>query len=139
MSTSTENFLITAHGWVATPFRYNTFIKGVGCDCVGLLAGIMKDMKIFPNLVADFKQYTAKEVDLQKIFDNNFKKIQKIELGSVLLFRQGSSIWHVAIVSSMNQNGQTYLLHASQKLKKVSISQLTNDLHKRLIGIYIIP
>ncbi len=38
--------LAAARGWVGTPFRHQGRLKGVGVDCVGLVAGVARDVGI---------------------------------------------------------------------------------------------
>lgn len=33
-----------ARGWVGTPYRHQASRKGVGCDCLGLLRGVWREM-----------------------------------------------------------------------------------------------
>ncbi|MBM6592368.1 C40 family peptidase [Microvirga pudoricolor] len=32
----------TARGWIGTPYRHQASLKGVGCDCLGLLRGVWR-------------------------------------------------------------------------------------------------
>src|SRR5271154_4450439 len=34
----------TAASWIGTPFVHQASLKGVGCDCVGLVAGVANDL-----------------------------------------------------------------------------------------------
>lgn len=33
-----------ARSWIGTPYRHQASLKGVGCDCLGLLRGIWRDL-----------------------------------------------------------------------------------------------
>ncbi len=33
-----------ARGWVGTPYRHQASLKGVGCDCLGLIRGVWRDI-----------------------------------------------------------------------------------------------
>lgn len=32
-----------ARGWIGTPYRHQASLKGVGCDCLGLLRGVWRE------------------------------------------------------------------------------------------------
>jgi NlpC/P60 family putative phage cell wall peptidase len=32
-----------ARGWIGTPYQHQASLKGVGCDCLGLLRGVWRD------------------------------------------------------------------------------------------------
>jgi NlpC/P60 family putative phage cell wall peptidase len=33
-----------ARGWIGTPYRHQASLRGVGCDCLGLLRGVWRDL-----------------------------------------------------------------------------------------------
>ncbi len=33
-----------ARGWIGTPYRHQASLKGVGCDCLGLLRGVWREV-----------------------------------------------------------------------------------------------
>ncbi len=37
-----ERIVAEARGWIGTPYRHQASLKGVGCDCLGLLRGIWR-------------------------------------------------------------------------------------------------
>jgi NlpC/P60 family putative phage cell wall peptidase len=38
--TTREAFLAEARAWIGTPFRHGTALRGLGCDCLGLVVGV---------------------------------------------------------------------------------------------------
>lgn len=39
----------TAREWLGTPFHHQARVKGVGVDCVGLLIGVARELKLVPE------------------------------------------------------------------------------------------
>ena len=37
-----ENIVAEARTWIGTPYRHQASLKGVGCDCLGLLRGVWR-------------------------------------------------------------------------------------------------
>ena len=42
--TSREHIVEIARTWLGTPYIHQASLKGVGCDCLGLLRGVWKDL-----------------------------------------------------------------------------------------------
>ncbi len=38
-----ERIVAAARGWIGTPYRHQAALKGVGCDCLGLLVGVWRE------------------------------------------------------------------------------------------------
>jgi NlpC/P60 family putative phage cell wall peptidase len=36
--------IAAARGWIGTPYRHQASLKGVGCDCLGLLRGVWREL-----------------------------------------------------------------------------------------------
>ena len=42
---ATRNDIVAAaRGWIGTPYRHQASLKEVGCDCLGLLAGVWREV-----------------------------------------------------------------------------------------------
>lgn len=41
---SRSDIIAAARGWLATPYRHQASLKGVGCDCLGLIRGVWRDL-----------------------------------------------------------------------------------------------
>lgn len=39
-----ERVIAAANGWLATPYRHQASTKGVGCDCLGLIRGVWREI-----------------------------------------------------------------------------------------------
>ena len=43
MSAEIRNRIIAeARGWIGTPYMHQASLKGIGCDCLGLLRGVWR-------------------------------------------------------------------------------------------------
>lgn len=40
---STQSIVAAARLWVGTPYRHQASLRGIGCDCLGLLRGVWRD------------------------------------------------------------------------------------------------
>jgi len=39
-----ERIVTVARSWVGTPYRHQTALRGAGCDCLGLLRGVWREV-----------------------------------------------------------------------------------------------
>lgn len=39
-----DMIVATARSWIGTPYRHQASLKGVGCDCLGLVRGVCRDL-----------------------------------------------------------------------------------------------
>jgi NlpC/P60 family putative phage cell wall peptidase len=38
-----DDIVAAARGWIATPYRHQASLRGVGCDCLGLVRGVWRE------------------------------------------------------------------------------------------------
>ena len=45
MSSLTRDDIVrSARGWIGTPYQHQASLRGVGCDCIGLVRGVWREM-----------------------------------------------------------------------------------------------
>lgn len=42
--TDAARIVAAARAWIGTPYRHQASLKGVGCDCLGLIRGLWRDL-----------------------------------------------------------------------------------------------
>ena len=42
--TGEERIVAAARGWIGTPYRHQASLRGVGCDCLGLVRGVWREV-----------------------------------------------------------------------------------------------
>ena len=82
-----------ARGWIGTPYRHQASLKGVGCDCLGLLRGVWRELhgaepEALPAYAADWAETGGAE-QLAAAARRHLIELDPIraEPGDVLLFR----------------------------------------------------
>ena len=88
-----------AHAWVGTPFARGASVKSAGCDCVGLIEGIL----------GEFGQPIIERANIS-LFEGLSKVCTQIALleaapGDIILFSNLETIgeYHCAILADNNQ------------------------------------
>ena len=114
-----------ARAWIGTPYVHQASVKGVGCDCLGLLRGVWRELhgeepEDAPPYAPDWAEATGNET-LYLALKRHLTEVapRDIAAGDVALFRMAprGPAKHCGIVAE--KNGVTTLIHARQN-KRVS-------------------
>lgn len=107
-----------ARAWIGTPYVHQASLKGAGCDCLGLLIGVWREihggaLEAIPPYQADW-DHTGEE--LRDGLARHLTAIDPAEIapGDIALFRMvpRAAARHCAIVGS--RDGALTLIHARQ-------------------------
>lgn len=124
-----EEIVAEARTWLGTPYAHQASLKGVGCDCLGLIRGVYHFVTGRPTeAIAPYTpMWTVVSTDetmvagardhLDEILTETpsmAEKIAALQIGDVVLFRmlETQAVRHCGIVSVMN--GEKSLIHAWQ-------------------------
>ena len=127
--------------WVGTPYRHQGSIRGVGCDCVGLLAGVWRgvygdDPERPSDYSADWAETGVEELLLAAVRRLCVEKpIARVACGDVLLFRWRPHLpaKHAGILVAAGR-----FVHAYEGCA-VSVSALVPQWRRRLAGVFAFP
>ena len=85
--------LAAAYDWLDTPYQHQASVKGGGCDCLGLIRGVWRDIygdepMETPAYTADWAESLGQETLLQaaQTYLSPIAK-DKTQAGDVMLFR----------------------------------------------------
>ena len=116
--TSREDIVAVARTWIGTPYQHQASLRGVGCDCLGLIRGVWRELiGPEPEPMRPYSQDWAEaggEETLLAIGETHFETVSASAWrdGDVLLFRfrDGVPAKHVAIAS-----GPARIIHAHER------------------------
>ena len=133
-----------ARKWIGTPYRHQATLRGSGCDCLGLIRGIWREIvgpepRYIPPYSMDWSEPSGEEVLFsvaKEILKSRPKKT--FELGDVLLFRMrdGSVAKHLGIVSVDGRSPK--FIHAYTGYGVVENS-LSTPWIKRIAAVFSFP
>lgn len=107
--------------WLATPYQHQASLKGVGCDCLGLVRGVWRELygtepEAPPPYRADWAESGAGETLLAAAGRHLTPVgLDDFRAGDVLLFRMSTeaAVKHAAIVSAREADEpQARIIHA---------------------------
>ena len=113
--TRAARIVLSARGWTGTPYRHQASLKGVGCDCLGLVRGVWREvMGDEPEPVPPYAPGWAENTGVEALADAARRNLQErpcmdIRGGDLLLFRWRTHLpaKHAGIATS-----QTQMIHA---------------------------
>jgi NlpC/P60 family putative phage cell wall peptidase len=115
MPLTRDSIVSEARSWVGTPYRHQASLKGVGCDCLGLVRGVWRSLvgdepETAPPYSRDWAESSGEEA-LANAARKHLIEIDPAAFlpGDVLLFRYAPRYpaKHAAIVTS-----PTMMVHA---------------------------
>lgn len=125
-----------ARAWIGTPYVHQASLKGIGCDCLGLLRGIWREL--YGSEPEEIPPYVL-NWDIaggESLRDGLARHLSAVDLtaiapGDVVLFRMvpRAAARHCAIVGE--RDGALTLIHARQN-KRVSEEPFTKAWRAKL-------
>ena len=96
-----------ARGWIGTPYLHQASIKGVGCDCLGLVRGVWREVVgEEPETPEPYRADWAEVGGEERLLEAARRWLVEVpadtmRAGDVLLFRMspGAMVKHCAILS----------------------------------------
>ena len=100
-----------ARAWIGTPYRHQASLKGVGCDCLGLVRGVWRAViGPEPERAPPYAPGWAEASGIESLADAAARHLMAIERdafgpGDVLLFRWRAQLpaKHAAIVTAADR------------------------------------
>lgn len=138
-----QDIVAQARTWRRTPFHHQARLKGKGCDCLGLIVGVvaelgLKDRNGVPLATYDEVTYSMSPdgayltQKLTSLLDEVPK--EKAQAGDLALFKVGDNPQHLAILS--DYEGTLGMIHCYLLTRGVVEHRLDDDWKSRLDKVY---
>ncbi|MFB9139704.1 NlpC/P60 family protein [Maritalea porphyrae] len=141
MSSENSEIVSRAREWLGTPYRHQSATKGSGCDCLGLIVGIWREL--FGDHKFELPPYSRNWRDqshaaqLRALADRHLMLLEKADLksGQVVLLRMhtGLPAKHCAIVTEPNR-----FIHAQERVGVVEVP-ISNWWRRRIVAQFEFP
>ncbi len=133
-----------ARGWLGTPYIHQASLKGAGCDCLGLIRGIWRDvLGAEPEGVPPYTQDWSEPQGDERLWQAAMrhmvpKQIAAEASGDVLLFRMrdGAVAKHLGLQSHIGSDAR--FIHAYSGHGVVE-SALTPPWERRIVARFAFP
>jgi NlpC/P60 family putative phage cell wall peptidase len=130
-----------ARSWIGTPYQHQASVKGAGCDCLGLLRGVWRELhgdepETAPPYTPDWAESSGAET-LRDALARHLTPVAPADIapGDAVLFRmvRGGPAKHCGIVAM--RDGVLTLIHARQN-RRVMEEALSPFWRARLAYIF---
>jgi NlpC/P60 family putative phage cell wall peptidase len=142
MSGMGDRIVKLAEGWIGTPYRHQGAMKGVGCDCIGLIRGIWRELygeepEAVPAYAPDWAERSGEDrlMDAGQRLFGPALPIGEAEPGDLLLFRwrPDCAAKHAGILVA-----PTHFIHAYEQAA-VTRSALVHSWRRRIAAVHRFP
>lgn len=136
-----EAVVAAARGWIGTPYHHQASLKGVGCDCLGLLRGVWREVVgpepvLPPPYTRDWAEASGREALLEAAARHLLRvPVAEAGPGDVLLFRWREHLpaKHCAVLS-----GPDRMVHVHDGAAVAEVA-LTPWWRRRIAGAFRFP
>jgi NlpC/P60 family putative phage cell wall peptidase len=135
-----EEIVAAARRWIGTPYRHQASRCQVGCDCLGLVRGVWREVlgeepEAVPAYSPDWAEARGEET-LLAAAARHFVPASEVRPGSVLVFRwkAGAPAKHVGVAT-----GAGRLVHAYDAAGKAVEGALAPVWSRRLAAVFDFP
>lgn len=142
MTMISDQVLLIAHSWIGTPYRHQASLKGVGCDCLGLVRGIWRELygrepELPPPYAPDWAERSGEDRLMDaaaRHFDPPIPPAEALP-GDLLLFR-----WrpHMAAKHAGILAGERLFIHAYEQAAVIA-SPLVPSWRRRIAAAFRFP
>lgn len=123
-----------AREWIDTPFHHQASVKGVGCDCAGMVKGVWRELgNDVSGVPADYPR-TPSNNQLIRILEQYLDRSSTMMPGDVLVFTLLNEPQHIGIMTDSNA-----VIHAYQPFNKVAEHRLDAKWQRRITACFSFP
>lgn len=142
MTSMNEQALAIAGAWIGTPYRHQASAKHIGCDCLGLIRGIWRELygaepELSPPYARDWAERSGEDRLMDAARRHFGESLETIEMrpGDLLLFRWRPDVpaKHAGIFS-----GEKSFIHAYEQAAVIR-SALVPSWRRRIAGVFRFP
>ncbi len=141
--TQAHNIVTQARTWLGTPFHHQARLKGKGCDCLGLIVGVVDELGLrdrHGQPLAGYDEVTySKEPDgayltqkLTALLDE--APVAQAQPGDLALFTVRDNPQHLAFLT--DYEGGLGMIHCYAQARRVVEHRLDNDWKSRLVKVF---
>ena len=139
-----SNTIVTqARTWIGTPFHHQARLKGKGCDCLGLIVGVVDELGLkdkHGQPLAGYDEVTySKEPDgayltekLTVLLDE--VPIAEAQAGDLALFKVRENPQHMAFLTDYENT--LGMVHSYAPARRVVEHRLDDDWKQRLVKVF---
>ena len=131
-----SDVVAAARRWLGTPYRHQASVLGAGCDCLGLVRGVFRDVVgPEPWTVPPYRAGWRGDWGLAEAAERFLRPADGLAAGHLVLFRLGRTVAarHCGILVAADR-----FVHAQERIGVVEVD-LTVGWRRRVAGCFEFP
>lgn len=138
-----NNIVAQARTWIGTPFHHQARLKGKGCDCLGLIVGVVGELGLKDRngmKLAAYDEVTySKEPDGAYLIQKLTGLLEEVPIaearaGDLALFKVRENPQHLAILS--DYEGGLGMIHSFAPSRRVVEHRLDDEWKSKIIKVF---
>lgn len=138
-----NNIVAQARTWLGTPFHHQARLKGKGCDCLGLIVGVVDELGLKDGngmRLAAYDEVTySKEPDGAYLIQKLTGLLEEVpthqaRAGDLALFKVRENPQHLAILS--DYEGGLGMIHSFAPSRRVVEHRLDDEWKSKMIKVF---
>jgi NlpC/P60 family putative phage cell wall peptidase len=138
-----NNIVAQARTWLGTPFHHQARLKGKGCDCLGLIVGVVDELDLKDRngmKLAEYDEVTySKEPDGAYLIQKLTGLLDEVpaaeaRAGDLALFRIRENPQHLAILT--DYEGGLGMIHSFAPSRRVVEHRLDDEWKSKIIKVF---
>ncbi len=138
-----NNIVAQARTWLGTPFHHQARLKGKGCDCLGLIVGVVDELGLEDRngmRLAAYDEVTySKEPDGAYLIQKLTGLLEEVPIaearaGDLALFKVRENPQHLAILS--DYEGALGMIHSFAPSRRVVEHRLDDEWKSKIIKVF---
>jgi NlpC/P60 family putative phage cell wall peptidase len=147
MPDTVQHFIVNqARTWLGTPFHHQARLKRVGCDCLGLIIGVVDELGLrdrHGQRLAGYDEVSySREPDGAYLTQKIAALLDEVpvveaQAGDLALFAMGDNPQHLAILTE--EDGTLGMIHCYAQARCVVEHRLDEEWKQRLVAVFRLP
>jgi hypothetical protein len=141
--TQAQTIVTQARTWLGTPFHHQARLKRIGCDCLGLIVGVVDELGLkdkHGQPLAGYDEVTySKEPDGAYLTEKLTALLDEVpfteaQAGDLALFTVRENPQHMALLT--DYEGTIGMIHCYAPARRVVEHRLDDDWKQRLVKVF---
>ncbi len=141
MSTSRTDIVTAARQWLDTPFHHQARLKGVGCDCIGLVIGVARELgMVAPDFDIAGYPRVPDGTTLMNTARMHMTEIDRAAMapGDVVVVSFDKDPQHFGILGDYRHGGLS-IIHGASNPGRVIETRLMFSEHMKFVAAFVLP
>ena len=141
--TYADTIVTQARTWLGTPFHHQARLKSKGCDCLGLIVGVVDELELkdkFGQPLSGYDEVTySKEPNGEYLMQKLTELLDEVPIteaqaGDLALFTVRDNPQHMAFLT--NYESTLGMIHSYAPARRVVEHRLDDDWKSRLVKVF---